>query len=287
MAFIDRHVFYQGRYLGVELFTIRVCRFRPAAVHDARGTGPTFSRSHSPPAAGSPGWKKLKRPSGSARGSWDLSSAASHPSIPPYIFRCFKIGLRPGITPAWATWRKPVRCPRARIRPYCFPAPARSSRWPPPTLRRRPPDSSPLEGTVAAYALGDDYHEVLRARLRMLCEDIDRLAGRPMQSRGYVDTAPLLEREIASRAGLGWIGRNSMLIHPGLGSFLFLAEVLTGLNHPVRSAVSGGPLRNLRPLPAGLPDRMRPPGPDDRFGALHFLPHHRASRTDPRNPSAG
>ena len=105
--------------------------------------------------------------------------------------------------------------------------------------------NSPLEGTVAAYALGDDYHEVLRARLRMLCEDIDRLAGRPMQSRGYVDTAPLLEREIASRAGLGWIGRNSMLIHPGLGSFLFLAEVLTELDLPVRSAVSGGPLWNL------------------------------------------
>ena len=145
-----------------------------------------------------------------------------------------------------------------------------------------PPEAGqfPLEGVVAAYALGDDYHEVIRGRMRTLCGDIDRLAGRPVQSRGSVDTAPLLEREIASRAGLGWIGRNSMLIHPGLGSFLFLAEILTGLGSPARSAVFRGPMRNMQPLPAGLPDRMHPPGPDDRFRALHFLPHHRASRTD-------
>jgi ferredoxin len=95
-----------------------------------------------------------------------------------------------------------------------------------------PAGNFPLEGDVAAYALGDDYHELIRTRLRTLCEYIDRLAGRRMQSRGYVDTAPLLEREIASRAGLGWIGRNSMLIHPEFGSFLLLAEILTELDLP-------------------------------------------------------
>jgi epoxyqueuosine reductase len=119
----------------------------------------------------------------------------------------------------------------------------------------------PLAGTVAAYALGDDYHEVLRTRLRMLCEDIDRAAGRRVQSRGYVDTAPLLEREIASRAGLGWIGRNSMLIHPGLGSFLYLAEVLTELalpaDPPYPADRCGTCTRCRQACPTGciLPDR--------------------------------
>jgi epoxyqueuosine reductase len=119
----------------------------------------------------------------------------------------------------------------------------------------------PLEGVVAAYALGDDYHEVIRARLRMLCETIDRLAGRRVQSRGYVDTAPLLEREIASRAGLGWIGRNSMLINPKLGSFLLLAEILTELDLPPDPPFSadrcGKCARCRQACPTGciLPDR--------------------------------
>ncbi|MBN1440950.1 MAG: tRNA epoxyqueuosine(34) reductase QueG [Anaerolineales bacterium] len=100
--------------------------------------------------------------------------------------------------------------------------------YPPPP----PPLNLPLEGFVAAYALGDDYHDFLRPRLRALSEFVERAAGRRLACRIAVDTAPLLEREIASRAGLGWIGRNSMLIHPALGSFLFLAEILTELDLP-------------------------------------------------------
>jgi len=129
--------------------------------------------------------------------------------------------------------------------------------YPPPPAAEK----LPLEGIVAAYALGDDYHEVVRARLRMLCGQIDRLAGRSVESRGYVDTAPLLEREIASRAGLGWVGRNSMLIHPRYGSFLFLAEILTGLDLPADPPFStdrcGTCNRCRQACPTGciLPDR--------------------------------
>jgi len=93
---------------------------------------------------------------------------------------------------------------------------------PPPEFENRP-----LEGRVAAYALGEDYHEIIPDRLRSLCRDIDSLAGRALEHRVYADTGPILEREIASRAGLGWIGRNSMLLHPGIGSFFFLAVILT------------------------------------------------------------
>jgi epoxyqueuosine reductase len=129
--------------------------------------------------------------------------------------------------------------------------------YPPPPVF----ENFPLEGVVAAYALGDDYHAVIRTRLRTLCEYIDRLAGRRVQSRGTVDTAPLLEREIAVRAGLGWIGRNSMLIHPTLGSFTFLAGILTELELPPDPPFSadrcGKCTRCLQACPTGciLPDR--------------------------------
>lgn len=121
----------------------------------------------------------------------------------------------------------------ARADPGRLLPPARSiialaSPYPPPPAA----ENFPLEGFVAAYALGDDYHDILRIRLRSLSEFIDKQAGRHLESRGYVDTGPILEKEIASRAGLGWIGRNSMLIHPALGSFFFLAEILTEMGLP-------------------------------------------------------
>jgi epoxyqueuosine reductase len=85
----------------------------------------------------------------------------------------------------------------------------------------------PDGGRVAGYAVGDDYHDVLPPRLQAICRAIDDLAGRRLAHKVYTDTGPILERELASRAGLGWIGRNSMLIHPAFGSFFFLAEILT------------------------------------------------------------
>lgn len=82
---------------------------------------------------------------------------------------------------------------------------------------------------VARYAGGDDYHDVLLDRLRALEAALGPLAGRPVRTRGYVDTGPVLERPLAARAGLGWIGKNTLLIHPRLGSYLFLGVVLTDL----------------------------------------------------------
>jgi epoxyqueuosine reductase len=90
-------------------------------------------------------------------------------------------------------------------------------------------ESGELHGRVAAYAWGDDYHDVLPGRLEALAGAIEELVGAPVPHRGYTDTGPILERDLAQRAGLGWIGKNSCLIHPQQGSYFLLAELLLGV----------------------------------------------------------
>src|SRR5438034_6533117 len=77
-------------------------------------------------------------------------------------------------------------------------------------------------GPVARYARGDDYHDVIRRKLDALHSWISGQIGTPIRARGYVDTGPLLERDLARRAGIGWFGKNTNLIHPKLGSFFFI-----------------------------------------------------------------
>lgn len=87
----------------------------------------------------------------------------------------------------------------------------------------------PGSALIARYAGGEDYHGVVAERLRALALALEALARRPVRSVAHVDTGPVLERALAARAGLGWIGKNACLIHPRLGSFLFLAELFTDL----------------------------------------------------------
>ncbi len=91
-----------------------------------------------------------------------------------------------------------------------------------------PQATVPGQGRVSRYAWGDDYHDLIRARLHALA-DFLRAAAPKGQARGVVDTAPLLEREFAQLAGLGWIGKNTLLLNKGRGSWFFLAALLTDL----------------------------------------------------------
>lgn len=84
-------------------------------------------------------------------------------------------------------------------------------------------------GPVARYARGDDYHDVMSARLRALHRWIQADLGRSVHGKAYVDTGPILERDLARRAGLGWFGKNTNLINPKLGSFFFLGALLLDL----------------------------------------------------------
>ena len=88
-----------------------------------------------------------------------------------------------------------------------------------------PPDRL-LRGKVARYARGEDYHLVMRDRLVALADRIAEQLGHRVATRPCVDTAPVLEREWAERGGLGFVAKNTMLIAPGLGSYVVLGELL-------------------------------------------------------------
>ena len=85
-------------------------------------------------------------------------------------------------------------------------------------------------GPVARYARGDDYHEIMVDRLDTLHRWLETETGAPIQGKAYVDTGPILERDLARRAGLGWIGKNTMLVNPRRGSYFFLGALLLDLD---------------------------------------------------------
>jgi epoxyqueuosine reductase len=86
-------------------------------------------------------------------------------------------------------------------------------------------------GRVARYALGDDYHELIKSRLYELADAIRQMAP-GARTRACVDTAPIMEKELAARAGVGWFGKNSCVINEYAGSWLLLGEVITTLQLP-------------------------------------------------------
>jgi len=98
-------------------------------------------------------------------------------------------------------------------------------------LKPVPKSERPHHGRVARYALGDDYHELIKTRLHALADWIrDAVPG--ARTRACVDTAPVMEKELAARAGIGWFGKNSCLINAKIGSWLLLGEILTTVPLP-------------------------------------------------------
>lgn len=93
------------------------------------------------------------------------------------------------------------------------------------TADNRPPNT----GTVARYARFADYHEIIAAPLKQLSEFVSHSGGPATRSLSYVDTGPLLERDLAQRAGMGFAGKHTNLINRRLGNWFFLAEILTTL----------------------------------------------------------
>lgn len=96
-----------------------------------------------------------------------------------------------------------------------------------PAPNRPSPAPTPTTGVVARYARFDDYHDVLSARLIELTRFIDQSSPTPNPSLFYTDTGPILERDLAQRAGLGFVGKHTNLINRTLGNWFFISEILT------------------------------------------------------------
>ena len=121
--------------------------------------------------------------------------------------------------------------------------------------------SDQTTGRVAAYAWGADYHLVMPDKLRELVRFIEAQVGQAIPHRWYTDTGPLLERDLAMRAGLGWIGKNTCLINPQHGSYFLLAELLLAYplepDPPIETDHCGTCTRCVDACPTNciLPDR--------------------------------
>jgi epoxyqueuosine reductase len=92
--------------------------------------------------------------------------------------------------------------------------------------------AQPEKAYVSRYALGRDYHKLIRKRVQQLAEKIQTVIG-PFGYRAFVDSAPVLEKAIAEQAGLGWIGKNTLVLNRKAGSYFFLSELFVDLPLPV------------------------------------------------------
>lgn len=97
-------------------------------------------------------------------------------------------------------------------------------RYPSPAFFGEEPETEEAVGRVASYAWGVDYHEIIPPLLFQLIEQLQKHLGRQVRSRAYTDTGPVLERDFAQQAGLGWAGKNTCLIAPRRGSYFLIGE---------------------------------------------------------------
>lgn len=134
------------------------------------------------------------------------------------------------------------------------------------------PRGNPKGGNIAAYALNQDYHDVLEKHLQALVGKLEEWVGEPVPNRWYTDTGPILEKELAQRAGLGWIGKNTTLINRDFGSYFFLSEILLGIelitDSPNTESFCGSCSRCLETCPTGA---LREPYTLDANRCISYL----------------
>ena len=122
---------------------------------------------------------------------------------------------------------------------------ARMNYWPADARDALDQLQDPDGAYLSRYALGRDYHKVLRQALQGLADDIETRIG-PMGYRVFVDSGPVLEKALANKAGIGWIGKHTNLIARDAGSYFFIGEILTDLPLPVDEPASGCAARSAR-----------------------------------------
>ena len=131
-------------------------------------------------------------------------------------------------------------------------------------------------GEIARYARGDDYHDWMKTRLRELLAWVKETSN--CEGLACVDTAPVLEREWAWRAGIGWIGKNSLLMSRAFGSYVLLGELVLDIELPPDAPPHRRVLRHLHALHRRLPDERDCRAARHRFQSLHRVSYHRKSQ---------
>jgi epoxyqueuosine reductase len=139
----------------------------------------------------------------------------------------------------------------------------------PPKLK--PPEPTAPIGKVANYAQYEDYHPFINKRLRKLSEFISSAAGRDHKFKICVDSAPLPERALAARAGLGFIGKNRMLINPKLGPQIFLGEIITTLKLPTDELTTNNCSNCDKCISACPTGALMPDGQFDANKCINYL----------------
>jgi epoxyqueuosine reductase len=193
-----------------------------------------------------------------------ILAGVTTPDPPPH-FSTFEHWLaqgRHGTMDYLATERSRARRANPRqILPDCKSILVLATPYGPPSLREEDAEGAGVRGNIAAYAWGEDYHDVLPARMKELVQFIEEQVGEPVKNRWYTDTGPILERDLAQRAGIGWIGKNTCLINPNRGSFFLLSEILLNIAlEPVEPIITdhcGTCTRCIEACPTDciLPDR--------------------------------
>jgi epoxyqueuosine reductase len=140
----------------------------------------------------------------------------------------------------------------------------------PPPCQSLQDDAAPM-GAVANYARYEDYHPFIKKQLRKLTDFIGSVAGTGFRFRICVDSAPLAERTLAARAGLGFIGKNRMLINPELGPQLFLAEIVTSLKLPTDEPIKADCSNCNKCLTACPTGALMPDGHFDANKCISYL----------------
>jgi len=152
-----------------------------------------------------------------------VTTAERFPELEPFLLQHIRAGRVSGLD-----WFTPERA-RVAVDPRALHPGALSivsvgvAYWGP--VPERPDDGVP-RGRIARYAWGADYHQLLKGRMRSLVNALEREVGRPVEARCLVDTARIVDRAVAARAGLGWYGKNACIIVPGHGSGVLLGELV-------------------------------------------------------------
>jgi epoxyqueuosine reductase len=191
-------------------------------------------------------------------------SGITHPGSPPHLAQYLdwvEQGCHADMAYMATSRAKTMRVNPSLVLPGCKSIIVLGTRYADPQSIPPPQDVLP-HGRIAAYAWGEDYHHVLKKRLDELGNFINQFSVSEVIYRSYTDTGPVLERELAQRAGLGWIGKNTCLINPEQGSYFFLAELFLSIDLEIDPPFTfdrcGTCSRCIQACPTGciLPGRM-------------------------------